>query len=57
MIYKTQNIQGSVVIIRQDENGNTTSFGEWNDNTDYQAYLKHIAEGGEVLPADNEQTD
>ena len=26
------------------------------DNTDYQAYLKHIAEGGEVLPADNEQT-
>jgi hypothetical protein len=25
------------------------------DNTDYQAYLKHIAEGGEVLPADNEQ--
>jgi hypothetical protein len=24
------------------------------DNTDYQAYLKHIAEGGEVLPADNE---
>jgi len=25
-------------------------------NTDYQAYLKHIAEGGEVLPADNEQT-
>ena len=22
------------------------------DNTDYQAYLKHIAEGGEVLPAD-----
>jgi hypothetical protein len=21
-------------------------------NTDYQAYLKHIAEGGEVLPAD-----
>ena len=26
-------------------------------NTDYQAYLKHIAEGGVVLPADdNEQT-
>ena len=25
-------------------------------NTDYQAYLKHIAEGGVVLPADdNEQ--
>jgi hypothetical protein len=24
------------------------------DNTDYQAYLKHIAEGGEVLPADGE---
>ena len=22
------------------------------DNTDYQAYLKHIAEGGVVLPAD-----
>ena len=27
-----------------------------HENTDYQAYLKHIAEGGEVLPADNEQT-
>ena len=28
-----------------------------HDNTDYQAYLKHIAEGGVVLPADdNEQT-
>lgn len=27
------------------------------DNTDYQAYLKYIAEGGVVLPADdNEQT-
>ena len=24
------------------------------DNTDYQAYLKHIAEGGEVLPADEQ---
>jgi hypothetical protein len=27
-----------------------------NGNTDYQAYLKYIAEGGVVLPADdNEQ--
>lgn len=25
------------------------------DNTDYQAYLKHIAEGGVVLPADNNE--
>lgn len=24
------------------------------DNTDYQAYLKYIAEGGVVLPADQE---
>ena len=54
MIYKTQNIQGSVVIIRQDENGNTTSFGEWNDNTDYQAYLAWVAEGGVPLPAEEQ---
>lgn len=39
-------------IIRLNENGTQTSFGEWPDNTDYQAYLKWLAEGNQPLPAD-----
>ena len=39
-------------IIRLNENGTQTSFGEWSDNTDYQEYLKWLAEGNEPLPAD-----
>ena len=37
------------------EDGSMTSFIFDDNNPDYQAYLKFIAEGGEVLPADNEQ--
>jgi hypothetical protein len=36
----------------KEENGVMISFSFNPDNTDYQAYLKHIAEGGVVLPAD-----
>jgi hypothetical protein len=57
-MYTLYKYLGQVVgAYKEDGNGIRTMFG-FNDpdNTDYQAYLKHIAEGGEVLPADNEQT-
>jgi hypothetical protein len=40
------------IIVRDNNNGSFTSFGEWDDNTDYQAYLKWVAEGGVPTPAD-----
>jgi len=59
MIYKLakDSISGQVVsVIRTDDDGKVYGIPMDEGNTDYQAYLKHIAEGGEVLPADNEQT-
>jgi hypothetical protein len=35
------------------EDGSMTSFIFDEANTDYQAFLKYQAEGGVVLPADN----
>jgi hypothetical protein len=52
MIYKTQKLEFSTVIIRENDDGSTTSFGESLDNADYQAYLKWLAEGNTPLPAD-----
>ena len=43
----------SFVILRNNADGTITSFGEYPDNTDYQAYLKWLAEGNEPLPAEN----
>lgn len=40
------------VIIRENADGSVTSFGEYTDNTDYQAYLKWLSEGNTPLQAD-----
>ena len=43
---------GGTIILRQNNDGSTTSFSENPDNTDYQAYLAWLAEGGVPTPAD-----
>ena len=40
------------VIIKLNENGSCTSFGEDPDNTDYQAYLVWLEEGNTPEPAE-----
>jgi len=40
-------------IIRTNQDGSATSIPEDPDNTDYQAYLKWVAEGNTPLPAEN----
>jgi hypothetical protein len=40
------------VVIRDNENGSMTSIPMSEDNTDYQAYLKWVAEGNTPEPAD-----
>jgi len=39
-------------VFRTDDNGQIWSIPFAPDNTDYQAYLKWLDEGGVVLPAD-----
>lgn len=54
MIYKIKQLEFSKVIIRENDDGSTTSFGESLDNTDYQQYLKWLDAGNTPLPADEE---
>lgn len=49
MIYKIEQLEFTRVIIRENDDGSTTSFGEHPDNTDYQAYLKWVSEGNTPL--------
>jgi hypothetical protein len=51
MQYYTTTVFGNTVIY-YDQNGFRTSFGEYPDNTDYQAYLVWLAAGNTPLPAE-----
>jgi hypothetical protein len=52
MYQLVKNIQGNVVGAKIVYNGYLISFLFDPDNTDYQQYLKWIAEGNTPLPAD-----
>jgi hypothetical protein len=40
-------------VIRDNGNGSFTSFPQEPNNTNYQAYLKWVAQGNTPLPADS----
>jgi hypothetical protein len=52
-LYK--NSFGQDNIMRFNNDGSTTSFGQNPANTDYQAYLEWLAEGNEPLPPDSQE--
>ena len=52
MIYYIKELENGKKIISFNGDGFVTSFGENPENTDYQAYLKWVEEGGVPLPAD-----
>lgn len=49
-LYKTTNGEDAAIFISED--GKQTSFLFNENNPDYQAYLKWLAEGNTPLPAD-----
>jgi hypothetical protein len=52
-MYKlSKNSFGETVIVRDNNNGSTTSFVEEPANSDYQAYLRWCEEGNTPEPAD-----
>ena len=53
MTYQIKTIQfGGQIILRQNDDGSTTSFSINPANTDYIAFLKWIEEGNVPTPAD-----
>ena len=55
-MYKILNNLNGVAyaIARTNEDGSVTCFQFSSEGTDYQEYLKFLAEGGQPLPADSE---
>lgn len=51
-IYKDSMTGQNCGVIRDNGDGSFTSFLFNQENTDYQAYLKWLAEGNQPLPAD-----
>ena len=52
-MYKLEkNVQGEICAIKKMENGIGYSIPFAEDNTDYQEYLKWLAEGNEPAPPD-----
>jgi hypothetical protein len=45
---------GLKTFIKENETS-VISFGEWIDNTDYQAYLEWLADGNVPTPADESE--
>jgi len=46
-------LSGQITCVQKEENGLLISIPMNPDNTDYQAYLKWLAEGNTPLPAEN----
>ena len=53
-LYKTPFGKDAAITVNED--GSSTSFLFDPDNTDYQEYLKFLAEGGQPEPADEVTT-
>lgn len=55
-MYKIKTIQVFDVvtntIIKENDDGSVTSFGEYPDNTDYQQYLAWLEAGNTPIPAE-----
>lgn len=51
-LYKDQRSGEVVSVFRTDANGQVWSIPFVSDNTDYQEYLKWVAEGNTPTPAD-----
>lgn len=53
-MYKiTKTIYGDIIILRKNEDGTVTSFGEYEANSDYQQYLVDT-DGGLPTPKQTE---
>ena len=51
-LFRSQITNEIIGILKSNLDGSITSFGLNEENTDYQEYLEWLAEGNEVLPAD-----